>query len=256
MWLKQNQLSHNLTNKIIPMKNTKLFFTYLSMLVFYVSFGQERKITGTVLDKNEPIPGAIVVIKGTSIGTQTDFDGKFSISAKNGESLIFKFVGYYDYELEIGEKISNYTIILKPNNIQLEETYGDPIPQKRKIDIAITPISKEDIEKESPKPEKTQVGIHCMRSIKGNEKPLVVINGFISTEDTIKQLNPNNIKSIEVLKGTSATAIYGSKGVNGVILITTQNLTKKELRKLRRKSERDYETEEKEKVITPLQNRI
>ena len=61
------------------MKNTKLFFTYLSMLVFFVTFGQERKITGTVLDKNEPIPGATVAIKGTKRGTQTDFDWKFSI---------------------------------------------------------------------------------------------------------------------------------------------------------------------------------
>ena len=228
------------------MKNTKLFFTYLYMLVFLVSFGQERKITGIVLDKNEPIPGAFVALKGTNRGTQTDFDGKFSIRAKKGDTLVFNFLGYYIYELEIGEKISNYTIILKQNNIQLEETYGDPIPQKRRLDIAINPISKEDIEKESPKPEKKQVIVHCERTINISEKPLWILDGFISTEKNIKSLNPNKIKSIEVLKGTGATAIYGSKGVNGVILITTQNLTKKELRKLRRKSERDYETEEKE----------
>lgn len=227
------------------MKNTKLFFTYLSMLVFFVSFGQERKITGTILDKNEPIPGARVVVKGTRRGTQTDFDGKFSISAKNGDTLVLKFIGYYDYELEIGEKISNYTIILKQNNIQLEETYGDPIQLKRRMDIAINPISKEGIEMESPKPKKTPIIVHCMRSIEGNVKPLVVINGFISTEKNSKELNPDNIKSVNILKGEQATAIYGSKGMNGVILITTQNLTKKELRKLKRKSERDYEEEEK-----------
>ncbi len=238
------------------MKNTKLFFTYLFLLVFLVSFGQERKITGIVLDKNDPIPGATVVIKGTRRGTQTDFDGKFSITAKNGDTLVFKFIEYFDYELEIGEKISNYTIILKPNNIQLEETYGDPIQLKRRMDIAINPISKEDIERESPKPEKTPLIVHCERTINNNEKPLWVVDGFISTEKNIIDLNPNNIKSIEVLKDNGATAIYGSKGVNGVILITTQNLTKKELRKLQRKSERDYEMEEKEKVITPLQNRI
>ena len=138
----------------------------------------------------------------------------------------------------------------------MEETYGDPIPQKRKIDISITPIAIEDIEKEKTKPEKTPVIVHCARTINISEKPLWILDGFISTEKNIKSLNPNNIKSVNILKGTGATAIYGSKGVNGVILITTQNLTKKELRKLKRKSERDYEEEEKEKVINPLQNRI
>ena len=103
------------------------------MLFCIVSFGQEKTITGVVSDGQEALPFVNILIKGTAKGTQTDFDGKFSIKVKTGDKLVFSYVGFDSYELEIGDKITNFFISLKSNAFQLQETYGDPIPKNKNI---------------------------------------------------------------------------------------------------------------------------
>jgi len=227
------------------MKSSKLISLALTMLFSLLTFGQEPSIHGIVSDDSGLLPGATVVVKGTNRGTQTDLDGKFSIRTMKTDTLVFSFTGMKTQIIAVKER---YTINVKLKEaIQLEEKIPECIGiSRKKIALKdVTIVSKEDIEKVTPKPEKTPVIVHCARTIKSCEKPLWVVDGFISTEKNSKELNPDNIKSVNILKGAEATALYGSKGMNGVILITTQNLTKKELRKLKRKSERDYEEEKK-----------
>lgn len=241
------------------MKKFKPFSLALSLLICFVTMAQnsnvraqknQRTITGTVSDKNEALPFVTIQIKGTQIGTQTDLDGKFSITINKNDVLIFRYVGYENYELEIGEKVSKYYIQLKSNANTLEETYGGPIRTVKKKQIALpAKITNEEIHKiiaiEDTKSVKEKIpGINipiennkpqivgtCSSSSSNFPDPLYVINGTISAKKKFAKLNADDITSIEVIKGNDATAIYGKQGVNGVILITTKKLSKKELKK-------------------------
>ena len=140
------------------MKKFKTFSLALSLLICFVTMaqnsskkehGKQRIITGIVSDKNEPLPFVTIQIKGTQKGTQTDLDGTFSITTNKNDILIFTYVGYETYELEIGEKVSKYYIQLKSNAHSLQETYGDPIPRRKSNEVQLTPIklSKKELKK-------------------------------------------------------------------------------------------------------------
>ncbi len=244
------------------MKKFKTFSLALSLLICFVTMAQnsnvneqknQRTITGTVSDKNEALPFVSIQIKGKQKGTQTDLDGKFSITINKNDVLIFSYVGYETYELEIGEKISKYYIQLKSNAHTLEETYGYEIPRKKKNQlqepkkIRIEELNKTIVEEDTKtlKGKIPRINIpieNNKRNVVGRSstrtsnfaEPLYVIDGIISTKKKITKMNTDNIASIEVLKDSTATAIYGKQGVNGVILITTKKLSKKELKKLKK----------------------
>lgn len=245
------------------MKRIKPFSLALSLLICFVTMAQETKvgkeknqrtITGIVSDKKEALPFVNIQIKGTQKGTLTDLDGKFSITISKNDVLIFSYIGYETYELEIGEKVSKYYIQLTSNARTLQETYGDLIPRQIRNEVQLpTKIPIEEIQ--------NTIAIEDTKSIKGKmpglnipfettkskvvetsssassrdiTEPLYVIDGIISKKEQAAQLNANNITSIEVLKENAATAIYGKQGVNGVILITTKKLFKKERKKLKK----------------------
>ncbi len=255
------------------MKNLKAFSLAITMLISYLTFSQERTIIGTVSDKNEKLPFVTVNIKGTQKAVQTDFDGKFSIKAKKGDKLIFSFLGYDNYEQEIGEKVSEYQIILKSNAVLLEETYGGPIPINRRKNLEQKTISVEELEK--PVVEKdtiiskeresnlvnalsgkiqgvivtnssgsngssSRIVLNCQPTITGENEALFVVNGipiYNSKKNNpkgVSAINPDDIESISVLKGRDATVLYGTQGKNGVILIKTKKLSKKELKNLKK----------------------
>jgi TonB-dependent starch-binding outer membrane protein SusC len=206
---------------------------------------QQLKIAGTVTDENgKPMPGTTVQIEGTSIGVLTDANGKYSIDIKNINSvLVFSFVGY-DIQKVTANGRTTIDLQMVPNLKQLEEVVVVGYGTQRKRDvtgatssikadvIAIRPITRVDqalqgttpgvsVTSNSGQPGKAvSVRIRGINSITGSNDPLYVIDGYVG--GNIDAVTPDDIESIEVLKDASSTAIYGSRGSNGVVMITTK----------------------------------
>lgn len=203
-------------------------------------------VTGTVSDeKGEGLPGVSILIKGTQRGTNTDGNGQFRISVPNQSAvLVFSYVGYLTQEIPVGSK-SDLKVVLKTDEKTLSEivVVGYGTQKKRDLTGAISSISSKDIA-ETPAANflanaqgrlagvdivrangapgsNPTIRIRGNRSINASNNPLYVIDG-IPTDVNINDFNPNDIESMEVLKDASAVAIYGSRGANGVILITTK----------------------------------
>jgi len=202
-------------------------------------------VRGVVKDvSGQPLPGATVLVKGTTIGTVTELDGSYKLTAPEGAVLIFSFVGYTAYEINVGNQ-STIDVTLKEDETLLDEVVVVGYGTQRKSDItgAISSVSSKDlaeipasnvmeqaqgrlsgvdIVRSNGSPgAPMQIRIRGNRSINANNDPLFVIDG-IPTSANINDFNPNDIESMEVLKDASAVAIYGSRGANGVILITTK----------------------------------
>ncbi|GAB3280691.1 TonB-dependent receptor [Larkinella harenae] len=203
-------------------------------------------ITGTVADeKGEKLPGVSIIMKGTQRGTTTDGNGQFRISVPDKSAvLVFSFVGYLSQEVSLGAK-TDLNVILQTDEKTLSEVVvvGYGTQKKRDLTGAISSISSKDIA-ETPAANflanaqgrlagvdivrangapgsNPTIRIRGNRSINASNNPLYVIDG-IPTDVSINDFNPNDIESMEVLKDASSVAIYGSRGANGVILITTK----------------------------------
>lgn len=222
------------------------------MLCITQVFAQNRTITGTVTakDDGQPIPGVSVKIKGTSLGTQTDVSGKYSIKASTGEKLVFTFIGYTPNETTIGSS-STLNVVLVPSSKQLNEVVVTSFGIQRQavsLGFATTKVSGKDINTAKPVSiangltgkvsglqintinaglfAPTRITLRGNRSLTGNNQPLIVVDGSIYYGD-ISELNPEDIESTNILKGSSASAVYGSDASNGVIVITTKHGTSK-----------------------------
>lgn len=207
---------------------------------------QQNIITGTVKDKNgEPVPGASVFIKGTTKGVVTNLDGAFSIEVSDEtDILVFSFVGMKTQEIQVGNQTS-IDVVLEEDIIGLEELVvigygsvkrsdltgsvgsveGDVISQSTITDVTRTlqgRVAGVDIEQNVGKPGGTyDITIRGLSSINNTNTPLFVIDGIPTTEG-LTDLNPTDIEDIDILKDASATAIYGSRGANGVIIVSTK----------------------------------
>ncbi len=205
----------------------------------------DKKITGTVQDdKNAELPGVSVVIKNTQRGTVTDANGKFELDVENDASiLVFSFVGYEKQEITVGNR-TNFSVKLKVDESALEEVVviGYGAVEKNDLTGAVGSIQSRDIVRGNPvqaaKALQGQVaGVNVQKrnnkpgagynidirgesSINSTNEPLIVIDGIMGAN--LNNLNPNDIQSMDVLKDASSTAIYGSRGANGVIIITTK----------------------------------
>ena len=213
----------------------------------YAGEQQDKKlIRGTVLDaKNStPLPGLTVVVKGTTVGSVTDFDGKYSISASNKDVLVFSFIGYSNQEILVGDK-TTIDVNLAEDVVGLDEVVvtGYGVQKKSDLTGAVASVSSEKISKlpvssidqalqgqaagvnitaKSGRPgEAVDIQIRGISSINGTT-PLVIIDGIAGD---LNRINPGDIASIEVLKDASSAAIYGATGGNGVILVTTKKGT-------------------------------
>ncbi len=218
----------------------------------------QTTITGTVTsaENNEPLIGVTILVKGTQTGTVTDLDGFFEITANQGDVLVLSYTGMQGQEFEVGTQ-TNLTIQLQPSSMVLEEVvvtgYGEQ--SRTTFTGASTNVATEKIEN-APRVSfqeslqgnvpglfltqnngqpgaNQQVRIRGIGSLAASAEPLYVIDGIpvlagntsgdaFSQANTIAGLNPNDIKSITVLKDASATSIYGSRGANGVIVIQTK----------------------------------
>lgn len=129
------------------MKSIKLISLALLMLISYLTYGQNRTITGSVSDKDEVLPFVTISVKDTNRNTLSDLEGKFTIDVKTGDTLIFSYVGYETLKVKIKKKTNSLKIVLQNNTTLLTETYNDPIIDRKKTKTTILSISKDDIEK-------------------------------------------------------------------------------------------------------------
>lgn len=205
-----------------------------------------KEITGIVIDSSgEPLLGVSILVQGTTTGTVSDADGKFKINASEGDILIFSYIGYTSQKIPIANQ-TELSIILTEDNVNLSEfvvtAFGLERSEKsisysiQKIDgdqliKAKSPnfgvglqgkIAGLSVSQRSGAPGETpSINIRGSRSITGNNEPLYVVDGF-PISGRIVDLNPNDIETINVLKGPSAAALYGIRASNGVIVITTK----------------------------------
>ncbi len=205
---------------------------------------QNGQLTGVVLDENgEPMIGVSVLVKGSTTGTVTDMNGRFTLNAPAGSTLVISYIGYQTQEKKVGNQKS-LSISLKPDNQLLDEVVvvGYGTVKKRDLTGSVASVKSDDILRmpTSNVIEAIQgqvaglditrtsgeVGsgvtmtLRGNRSINGDNTPLFIIDGM---EGSYDELNPNDIASIEVLKDASSTAVYGAAGANGVIIITTKS---------------------------------
>ncbi|MGG6231053.1 SusC/RagA family TonB-linked outer membrane protein [Tenacibaculum sp. SDUM215027] len=206
---------------------------------------QEKKITGVVSDSAGPLPGVNVILKGTTIGTETDFDGKYSLKAKIGDVLVFSFVGMQVTERTVGVA-SELNVLMKEDTNLLEEVVvvGYGTSTKQSFSGSAKVVKAAELEKKSvanvsqalageiagvnvintsgqPGTVAT-IRIRGFGSVNGNRDPLYVVDG-VPFSGSINSINPSDIASTTVLKDATATAIYGSRGANGVVLLTTKS---------------------------------
>ncbi|KAA1244097.1 TonB-dependent receptor [Aquimarina sp. RZ0] len=220
-------------------------------------------VTGVVSDANGPIPGVNVLVKGTSNGSVSDFEGKYSISASEDGTLVFSYVGFKTKEVAIGGR-TTVNVTLEEDAAALEEVVVIGYGSIRSKDAtgAVASVKSEDfnggvisspeqlIQGKTAGVQITQtsgepgaginIRIRGTSSVRANNNPLYVVDGFplngsdtsagtggsdiggASAKNPLNFLNPNDIASIDILKDASATAIYGSRGANGVVIVTTK----------------------------------
>ncbi|WP_456421525.1 SusC/RagA family TonB-linked outer membrane protein [Lutibacter sp.] len=225
------------------------FLTLILVLLVQITFAQEKTISGTVSDETGPLPGVNVIVKGTNNGTQTDFDGKYTLKASTGDVLVFSYVGMETKEKTIGSS-STINVTMTGTNL-LEEVVivGYGTTTKKSYTGTASVVKNEDLETKSfsnisqslageaagvtvintsGQPGTTStIRIRGYGSVNGNREPLYVVDG-VPFSGSINSINPSDIKSTTILKDATATAIYGSRGAAGVILITTKTGTSRE----------------------------
>lgn len=226
------------------------------MLISSIAFAQEKEITGVVVgDNGLPLIGVNIIIEGTSRGTQTDFDGNYSIMASPGEVLVYSFVGFGTQKRTVGAENVINVEMAADNSLDEVVVVGYGTQSKRKVTDNIATISEDEINN-IPIPslqgaltgkaagvQITQINgkveggvkmrIRGISSISSSQEPLYVIDGMplINDDESTSQapinplisLNPNDIASIQILKDASSAAIYGARGTNGVVIITTKS---------------------------------
>jgi TonB-linked SusC/RagA family outer membrane protein len=207
---------------------------------------QSQTVSGTVIsaEDGEALPGVSIVVQGTTTGTSTNFDGEFSLNVPSlNETLVFSFIGYETLEEQIDGR-TTINVSLTPQAIIGEElvVVGYGAVERRDITGSVSSISSQEIQEvpitdagqalqgrasgvvalsEGNRPgQGVTIRVRGRRSLTASNEPLYVIDG-IPLEGGINDINPRDIQSMEVLKDASATAIYGSRGANGVVLVTT-----------------------------------
>ncbi|UMB54335.1 TonB-dependent receptor [Lutibacter sp. A64] len=231
--------------------NLKTTFRYvvLMLLISFSTYAQQGLIKGNVTDKTgQPIPGASILLKGTEVGTISDFDGNYQLSVENPSTavLIFSYIGMKTVEINVMGKTA-INAVLEENVMAMNEVvvvgYGSQ--QKKDITGSVSVVGADDFESRpntqvasliqgkatgvqvlssSGKPSQgLSIRIRGTNSINAGSEPLYLVDG-VPTTDT-RSINPSDIESISILKDASSAAIYGSQGANGVVIITTKRGT-------------------------------
>jgi len=226
--------------KITLLKRLLLFGAFICFSAL-----SAQTVSGTVTDSSGPLPGASIVVKGTSNGTQADFDGNYTIdNVDSAATLVFSYIGYATQEVAVNGQ-STIDVTLAEDASQLDEVvvvgYGT---QKRAnisgavakvggAEVAAIQAARVDdalagklpgvlIQNQSGEPgADPKIQVRAASSLSGDSSPLIVVDGY-PISGSLATVNPNDIQSLEVLKDAASAAIYGSRGANGVILVTTK----------------------------------
>ncbi len=222
--------------------SSKLWLLFTALIMSVTAAAQNFEATGRVVDSSnsQPVPGVTVLVKGTTTGTITDFDGNFAVKTSEGAPLIFSFIGYTTQELPAAKDMS---VSLAPDNQELEDVVVIGYGTQRKGDVtsAITSVKSEDFVKgninnaadlvkgkvagltitngSGDPSSSSAIRLRGVISLSGSNTPLVLVDGI---EGSLTTVSPEDIESIDVLKDASAAAIYGTRGAAGVIIITTK----------------------------------
>lgn len=226
-------------------ENIMLMRKEKNMAVVPDAVQQDNKITGTVLDPTGmPVIGANIMIKGTTNGTITDMDGKFSLDVPKGATLVVTYVGYTNQEISVGNQ-KKLSITLREDSEALDELVVVGYSTQKKVNLtgSVSTVSFDDKLTSRPVTDVSQMlngaspGLQIMQSsgepnaesfsynIRGvgtlnSSSPLILVDGM---EQSISMVNPSDIASVSILKDAASCAIYGNRGANGVILITTKS---------------------------------
>ncbi len=224
----------------------KLILVFALALFGFVQVQAQQQVSGSIVDdQGVPLPGANVLLKGTNIGTQSDFDGIYSIEAEQGQTLVFSYIGFQSQSITVGSS-ATINVTMQSDASQLEEVVVVGYGTQKEVNLtgSVEVVKAEEITRQ-PVAQASQAlaglvpGLTAVQSsgqpgaddatlrIRGigtlgngrKNNPLVLIDGI---PDDINGLDPNDIESISVLKDAAAAAIYGSRGANGVVLVTTK----------------------------------
>lgn len=224
-----------------------VILTLILSLVVQLSFAQSKKVSGVVSDDNGlPLAGATVVIKGTSTGVSTDFDGNYSINCVVGDLLIYSYIGYSNQSKTVGASNSINISMALDNTLDevVIEAYSNNSISKEKSTSAITTLTAESVDSRpnasvvqmlqgqvaglnigtgSGQPgANSLIILRGVGSINGNIEPLFIVDGVPVDEDNFRSINNSDVATVSILKDASASSLYGSRGANGAIVITTK----------------------------------
>ena len=230
----------------------KKLFLYSLILLVSAAFlqvpasAQQRRVTGLVLDASgAPLPGVTIVVSGTPKGTTSGADGKYTMLAEKDDILLFTSLGYNDVQERI-ENRSQINVVMTESAQQLDETVVIAYGTAKKSDLtgSVAVVSMDDIENTpaisldaalqgrvagmevisggGEPGEDASILIRGTRSLSAGNDPLIVVDGVVDAVSSFSEINVQDIKSVSVLKDASSTAMYGSRGANGVILVTTK----------------------------------
>jgi TonB-dependent starch-binding outer membrane protein SusC len=240
------------------MKKCTFLLVFLLLTGLTSLFAQEIQVKGTVTSSEDgsPVPGAYVVVKGTQSGTSTDAEGKYTLTVASDATLVFSSVGMKAKEVVVGGS-SVIDVVLEPDIIGMEEVIVVGYTSVRKeANTGAVNVVKSDKLKDVPEVSfdkmisgkipgvmitstsgqpgaASQIRVRGISSLTSGNEPLIVVDGtpvmqgdqsyFTNTSNALSSINPNDVESITLLKDASATSIYGSRGANGVLLITTKS---------------------------------
>ena len=245
--LKLRQMKEQRKTNLKSCRNAWQRFLFLAfMVVCSTAAMAQGKVSGTVVDANgDPVIGASVMVKGTSNGTVTDLDGRFDLpNVPSGSRLEISYVGYKTQTIDVSGK-SSFSVSLQEDNALLDEVVvvGYGVQRKRDVTGALTRVNEKELNTKpvsnafqalqgkaagvditsSERPGTVgSIIIRGTRSLNASSAPLYVVDGVPLQAGGIEALNPRDIESIDILKDASSTAIYGSRGANGVVLVTTK----------------------------------
>ncbi len=227
--------------------NLRLLFTLLfvvSVVALRAGTMNDIRVSGTVVSEGDPLPGVSVLVKGTGVGTITGIDGKYSINVPSDGTLVFSFIGLKSVEHKVGGR-SVINVELVPDSKQLEEVMVVAYATAKKYSFtgAASTVKGDEIAKlqtssVSRALEGTVAGLQAsaasgqpgtdatirirgIGSINASSAPLYVVDG-VPYDGSVNSINPEDIASMTVLKDAASAALYGSRGANGVIIITTK----------------------------------
>ncbi len=227
-------------------RNLSFYLMTIFLVISMMVHGQEKSITGIVVDETgETLPGVTIQVEGSNTGTITDIDGNYQVALSSNQNvLVFSFVGYTSQRVEVGNR-TTINVKMESDVVSLSELVVVGYGTMKKSDLtgAVASISSDVIEKVAAnRPMEALTGrvagVNITKTsgepgagikvrVRGvgstnNSDPLYVIDGIPSGSD-MEHVVPEDIESIEILKDASATAIYGNKGANGVVIVTTKS---------------------------------